>query len=97
MSMPTRSVGGVSVGCIGYGAMNLTWKPKQAPDEQAFEAIKTAVDLGSNMVNCECRPAVRALHRRALGAACLHRRGSRGRLEALQLTIISLFLAVLPC
>lgn len=36
---------------LGYGAMNLTWKPEQTPDEQAFKAIKTAVDGGCSLVN----------------------------------------------
>jgi pyridoxine 4-dehydrogenase len=29
----------------------MTWKPKPTSDEQAFEAIKLAVDGGSNMLN----------------------------------------------
>lgn len=44
---------GTPVGRLGYGCMNLTWAPKQTPDEQAFEAIKTAVDGGSTFLNCE--------------------------------------------
>lgn len=53
MPMPTRTIAGQPVGEIGFGLMNFTWRPTQTPDEQAFEAIKTAVDLGSTFLNCE--------------------------------------------
>jgi pyridoxine 4-dehydrogenase len=33
-----------SVTRVGYGAMNLTWKPQQTPDEQAFKAILQAIE-----------------------------------------------------
>jgi hypothetical protein len=34
----------------GYGLMMMTWKEgDDTPDEQAFEAMKTAVDAGSNL------------------------------------------------
>ncbi|KAH8926751.1 Aldo/keto reductase [Atractiella rhizophila] len=40
------------VGRIGYGCMSLTTKPgPPIPDEQAFEAIKTAIDNGSTFLN----------------------------------------------
>jgi len=34
----------LSLAPVSYGLMNLTWKPTQIPDEQAFAAIKAAVD-----------------------------------------------------
>ncbi|KAI5480177.1 pyridoxine 4-dehydrogenase [Pseudohyphozyma bogoriensis] len=49
--MPTRQLADVSVGAIGYGAMNLTWAPVQTPDEQAFAALKTAIDAGATFIN----------------------------------------------
>ncbi|KAH8928640.1 aldo/keto reductase [Atractiella rhizophila] len=39
------------VGRMGYGLMNLTWRPQQTEDEQAFQAIKGAIDAGSTMLN----------------------------------------------
>jgi len=39
----------VSVGRIGFGLMGMTWRPKQTPDEQAFAAMKTALEIG-----CTC-------------------------------------------
>lgn len=36
---------------MGYGLMNFTWTPRNIPDEQAFEAIKLAVDNGCTMLN----------------------------------------------
>ncbi|KAK4705045.1 hypothetical protein P7C70_g1167, partial [Phenoliferia sp. Uapishka_3] len=41
MSMPTRNLADRSLGCIGY----------ETPDAQAFEAIKSAIDAGSNFIN----------------------------------------------
>lgn len=35
---------------IGYGTMGLTWVPKPVPQEQAFEAIKTAIDNGCDLL-----------------------------------------------
>jgi len=32
----------IQVGAIGYGLMNLTWRPTQTPDDVAFAAIKAA-------------------------------------------------------
>ncbi|SCV72606.1 BQ2448_4143 [Microbotryum intermedium] len=45
LSQP-RKIANVLVGPLGYGAMNMTWKPEaqHAPDEQAFETLKTAID-----------------------------------------------------
>ncbi|KAI5480171.1 pyridoxine 4-dehydrogenase [Pseudohyphozyma bogoriensis] len=47
----TRTIGSVPVGPIGYGLMNFTWKPKQTPDAQAFEAMKLAIDSGATCFN----------------------------------------------
>jgi hypothetical protein len=33
----------VKIGGIGYGLMMMTWTTNPTPDEQAFEAIKTAI------------------------------------------------------
>lgn len=59
MPVPTRTLanGQVTVGEIGYGAMNLTWRPTQTADEQAFAVLKQAIDLNESaltMVNSEC-------------------------------------------
>ncbi|KDE08769.1 hypothetical protein MVLG_01222 [Microbotryum lychnidis-dioicae p1A1 Lamole] len=45
LSQP-RKIADVLVGPLGYGAMNMTWKPEaqHTPDEQAFETLKTAID-----------------------------------------------------
>ncbi|KAM0792742.1 hypothetical protein ACM66B_002518 [Microbotryomycetes sp. NB124-2] len=51
MTLPTRTLAGQQVGVIGYGAMNLTWKPQQTPDAQAFKAIKDSIDAGSTFIN----------------------------------------------
>lgn len=52
-SIPQATIGGVQVGRIGYGLMALTWAAKQTADEQAFRAIKTAVDMGATFINCK--------------------------------------------
>nr|BAA13866.1 unnamed protein product [Schizosaccharomyces pombe]BAA34350.1 pyridoxal reductase [Schizosaccharomyces pombe] len=41
-------VSGFKVGPIGFGLMGLTWKPKQTPDEEAFEVMNYALSQGSN-------------------------------------------------
>ncbi|VDC06825.1 unnamed protein product [Peniophora sp. CBMAI 1063] len=53
----TTTLGGsakdISVAKVGTGLMMLTWTPKPTPDEQAFEAIKAAIDAvpaGSKML-----------------------------------------------
>ncbi|KAJ9112093.1 hypothetical protein QFC22_006393 [Naganishia vaughanmartiniae] len=52
-----RSLGGdashVKVGAVGYGAMMLTWTAPEnvASDEDAFDAIKTAIDAGATFIN----------------------------------------------
>ncbi|KAH8929389.1 Aldo/keto reductase [Atractiella rhizophila] len=40
-----------TVGKLGYGLMNFTWKPVTVPDERAFPAIKAAIDSGSTFIN----------------------------------------------
>lgn len=44
---------GLQVGAIGFGAMMMTWcDPKEVKkDEDAFEAIKSAVDAGATFIN----------------------------------------------
>ncbi|KAH8926344.1 pyridoxal reductase [Atractiella rhizophila] len=39
------------VGRLGYGLMNFTWTPNPKSDEQAFPAIKAAIDGGCNLLN----------------------------------------------
>ncbi|CAF1227730.1 unnamed protein product [Didymodactylos carnosus] len=36
----------LSVGKIGFGLMGMTWRAVQTPDEQAFAAMKTALETG---------------------------------------------------
>ncbi|MDI1487506.1 MAG: hypothetical protein OHK93_006776 [Ramalina farinacea] len=38
-------------GTIGYGMMNLTWRPEPIPDPQAFATMKAALEAGCNMWN----------------------------------------------
>ncbi|KAL7273779.1 hypothetical protein RUND412_003336 [Rhizina undulata] len=47
--MPTLV--GKEVGATGFGLMGLTWRPTQTPDEQAFAAMKAAIDNGANFWN----------------------------------------------
>ncbi|KAK4053415.1 hypothetical protein OIV83_001580 [Microbotryomycetes sp. JL201] len=51
MTLPTRKIGDQKVGVIGYGAMNLTWRPKVTNDEQAFKCIRDSIDAGSTFIN----------------------------------------------
>lgn len=44
-------VAGKDVGPIGYGLMGFTWRPKPCPQEQAFEAMRTALSRGCNFWN----------------------------------------------
>jgi pyridoxine 4-dehydrogenase len=76
MAAPTRTLanGQVAVGEIGYGAMNLTWRPTQTPDEQAFAVIKKAVDLNGDaltMVNCEFCILITSARESAHRLSCL--------------------------
>ncbi|EJT69288.1 pyridoxal reductase [Gaeumannomyces tritici R3-111a-1] len=45
------NINGQEVGPIGYGLMGLTWRATPVPEEQAFEAMKTALDGGCNFWN----------------------------------------------
>lgn len=47
--MPT--INGKQVGRTGYGMMNLTWRETPVPDEQAFAAMKAALNSGANLWN----------------------------------------------
>lgn len=53
--IPQRTLGhnGLKVGSVGYGCMMMTWcDPKDVtPDEQAFDAIKTAITSGATFLN----------------------------------------------
>jgi len=42
---------GTEIGPYGYGLMGLTWRPTPASDEQAFAAMKAALNSGSNFWN----------------------------------------------
>ncbi|KAI9835815.1 MAG: Pyridoxine 4-dehydrogenase [Sclerophora amabilis] len=41
------TVVGKNVGTTAFGLMNLTWRPQQTPDEQAFAAMDRAISLGA--------------------------------------------------
>ena len=45
------TIAGKPVGKIGFGMMNLTWRETPVPDEQAFAAMKAALDAGANLWN----------------------------------------------
>ena len=45
------TINGKQVGPIGYGMMNLTWRPDPIPDTQAFATLKAALKAGCNMWN----------------------------------------------
>ncbi|KAI6351818.1 hypothetical protein MCOR25_009728 [Pyricularia grisea] len=42
---------GKEVGPIGYGLMGLTWRVKPCPEEQAFAAMREALERGCNLWN----------------------------------------------
>ncbi|TQN72760.1 Pyridoxal reductase [Colletotrichum shisoi] len=42
---------GQEVGNIGYGLMGLTWRPQPCSEEQAFEAMRAALENGNNFWN----------------------------------------------
>ncbi|KAF4821773.1 Pyridoxal reductase [Colletotrichum tropicale] len=44
-------INGQEIGPIGYGLMGLTWRAKPAPEEQAFEAMRAALQNGNNFWN----------------------------------------------
>ncbi|KAJ5246884.1 hypothetical protein N7468_001867 [Penicillium chermesinum] len=45
------SLVGKEIGATGYGTMGLTWRPVPAPQEQAFETLNKALELGANFWN----------------------------------------------
>ncbi|RYP72556.1 hypothetical protein DL769_004430 [Monosporascus sp. CRB-8-3] len=45
------SVVGNKVGPVGYGLMGLTWRPKPCSQEQAFQAMRCAVEKGMTLWN----------------------------------------------
>jgi pyridoxine 4-dehydrogenase len=48
----TYTIGKKKVGPTGYGLMGFSWRPDlKVPDEQAFAALKQALDLGTNFWN----------------------------------------------
>ncbi|KAI0889397.1 putative aldo/keto reductase [Annulohypoxylon maeteangense] len=47
--MPTLV--GKEIGSTGFGLMGLTWRPEPVPQEQAFEAMKAALNNGMNFWN----------------------------------------------
>ncbi|KAI0408522.1 voltage-gated shaker-like K+ channel, subunit [Xylaria palmicola] len=51
--IPTKmpSILGKEIGPVGYGLMGLTWRAEPCPQEQAFEAMRTALKNGSNFWN----------------------------------------------
>ncbi|KAK9362903.1 NADP-dependent oxidoreductase domain-containing protein [Lipomyces starkeyi] len=42
---------GKPVGPIGFGLMGFTWRPTLTPDDQAFAAMKRAIEHGANFFN----------------------------------------------
>ncbi|KAH6853466.1 NADP-dependent oxidoreductase domain-containing protein [Chaetomium sp. MPI-CAGE-AT-0009] len=44
-------INGQEVGATGYGLMGFTWRPDPIPHEQAFEAMRAALDNGMNFWN----------------------------------------------
>ncbi|KAJ4394131.1 hypothetical protein N0V93_003348 [Gnomoniopsis smithogilvyi] len=44
-------INGQEVGPIGYGLMGLTWRPHPCPQEQAFDAMRAALENGCNFWN----------------------------------------------
>ncbi|KAL5337508.1 NADP-dependent oxidoreductase domain-containing protein [Aspergillus crustosus] len=57
-------IGNDEVGPIGLGLMGFTWRPKPCPQEQAFEAMRTALKNGVNLFNggeCYGKPSYNSL------------------------------------
>lgn len=46
-----HTVAGKAVGSTGFGLMGFTWRPIVTPDEQAFAAMRAALDAGCNLWN----------------------------------------------
>ena len=51
VGMKGISIAGHNVGTTGYGLMGLTWRPEPPSQEQAFAAMKQALDSGANFWN----------------------------------------------
>ena len=47
----TYTLAGSPVGSTGFGMMGLTWRPNPVSQEQAFAAMKAALDNGANFFN----------------------------------------------
>ncbi|GAA5873226.1 hypothetical protein JCM1840_000001 [Sporobolomyces johnsonii] len=50
-TIPTRKLADRQVGAVASGLMRMTVSPVQTPDSQAFEAMQTALSLGSDCWN----------------------------------------------
>ncbi|KAK4042193.1 NADP-dependent oxidoreductase domain-containing protein [Parachaetomium inaequale] len=44
-------INGQDIGATGYGLMGLTWRPDPVPHDQAFEAMRAALNSGMNFWN----------------------------------------------
>ncbi|GAA5933855.1 aldo/keto reductase family protein [Sporobolomyces koalae] len=51
MPIPSRKIANTQVGAVGSGWMRMDWVPNPISDEQAFEAMQTAISLGSTFWN----------------------------------------------
>lgn len=47
----TYTIAGEKVGSTGFGLMGLTWRQNPPHQQQSFEAMKTALDMGANFWN----------------------------------------------
>ena len=47
----TYTLAGSPVGTTGFGMMGLTWRPNPVSQDQAFAAMKAALDNGANFFN----------------------------------------------
>ncbi|KAM0749981.1 Aldo/keto reductase [Meredithblackwellia eburnea MCA 4105] len=50
-TIPTRLIGGVKVGAVGYGCMGLRVKQPPPPDDQAFACFTKSIDSGATLFN----------------------------------------------
>lgn len=64
------TVNNTPVGKTGYGLMGFTWRPHQTPDEQAFAAMKKAIEKGAT---CWNSAEFYGTPDRTLGLQLLHR------------------------
>ena len=49
--MSQLQIASKSVGLVGYGMMNLTWKKTPPPQSQSFSAMRAALAGGANLWN----------------------------------------------